>query len=72
VLAELIPSRADAIIERGRDFTWSRVVCDVHYPSDVEAGRTVAAAAIARLHADAEFREMMDAARAELAATYGE
>jgi acid phosphatase (class A) len=70
VLAELVPSRADALIERGRDFTWSRVVCGVHYPSDVEAGRTVAAAAVARLHADAEFRQMMDAARAELAAAY--
>ena len=70
VLAELVPSRADALIERGRDFTWSRVVCGVHYPSDVEAGRTVAAGAVARLHADAEFRTMMDAARAEMAAAY--
>lgn len=70
VLAELIPSRADAIIERGRDFTWSRVVCGVHYPSDVEAGRTVASAAIARLHADPEFQRLVDAARAELARAY--
>jgi acid phosphatase (class A) len=72
VLAELIPSRADAIVERGRDFTWSRVVCGVHYPSDVEAGRTVAAAAVARLHADTDFRQIMDAARAELARSYPE
>jgi acid phosphatase (class A) len=71
VLAELIPSRADAIINRGRDFTWSRVVCGVHYPSDVEAGRTVAAAAIARLHADPDFQRELAAARAELAAAYG-
>lgn len=70
VLAELVPSHADALIERGRDFTWSRVVCGVHYPSDVEAGRTVAAGAVARLHADADFRQMMDAARAELARAY--
>ena len=70
VLAELVPSRADALIERGRDFTWSRVVCGVHYPSDIEAGRTVASAAVARLHADAEFRTMMDTARGELARTY--
>ncbi len=70
VLAELVPSRADAIIERGRDFTWSRVVCGVHYPSDVEAGRTVAAAAIARLHADPDFQREFAAAREELAAAY--
>jgi acid phosphatase (class A) len=42
----------------------------VHNPSDVEAGRTIAAAAVARLHADADFRQLMDAARAELAAAY--
>lgn len=70
VLAELVPSRADAIIERGRDFTWSRVVCGVHYPSDVEAGRTVGAAAIARLHADPDFQREMEAARAELARVF--
>jgi acid phosphatase (class A) len=70
VLAELVPTRADAIIERGRDFGWSRVVCGVHYPSDLSAAHVVAAAAVARLHADADFRQMMDAARAELAAAY--
>jgi acid phosphatase (class A) len=68
VLAELVPSRTDAIIDRGRDFTWSRVVCGVHYPSDVEAGRTVAAAAIARIHADPDFQREFAAARTELAA----
>lgn len=72
VLAELVPSRADALIDRGRDFSWSRVVCGLHYPSDVEAGRTVAAAAVARLHADADFRDMMEAARAELARAYSQ
>lgn len=70
VLAELVPSRADAIIERGRDFGWSRVVCGVHYPSDLSAAHIVAAAAVARLHADADFRQMLDAARVELAAAY--
>ncbi len=70
VLVELAPAHADAIIERGRDFTWSRVVCGVHYPSDVEAGRTVAAAAVARLHADPDFQRELEAARAEMAAAY--
>lgn len=70
VLTELAPAHADAIIERGRDFTWSRVVCGVHYPSDIEAGRTVAAAAVARLHADPDFQRELAAARAEMAAAY--
>lgn len=70
VLAELVPSHTDALIDRGRDFTWSRVVCGVHYPSDVEAGRTVAAAAVARLHADPDFQREFAAAQAELRAAY--
>jgi acid phosphatase (class A) len=65
VLAELAPDHADALIERGRDFGWSRVVCGVHYPSDIDASRTVAAAAIARLHADPEFQAALEAAREE-------
>ena len=70
VLAELVPSRAAAILQRGRDFGDSRVICGFHYPSDIEAGRMVAAAVIARLHGDASFRRDLEAARAELARAY--
>ncbi|MBS0384603.1 MAG: phosphatase PAP2 family protein [Proteobacteria bacterium] len=70
VLAELVPARADAILQRGRDFGDSRVLCGYHYPSDIEAGRMLAAGVIARLHADAAFRRDLDAARAELARAY--
>lgn len=72
VLAELVPSRADAIIERGRDFGWSRIVCGVHYPSDLAAAHVVAGAAIARLHADPDFQREFAAAQAELAASYAQ
>ena len=41
--------------------------CGVHYPSDVEAGRTVGAALVARLHAEPQFLADMAAAKAELA-----
>lgn len=70
VMAELVPSRADAILQRGRDYGDSRVVCGFHYPSDVEASRMLGAAVIARLHADAQFRRDMEAARRELARAY--
>ncbi len=72
LLAELVPSRADALLQRGRDYGESRVVCGVHFPSDVEAGRTIAAAAIARLHAEPAFRRELEAARLELARAYGD
>jgi acid phosphatase (class A) len=68
ILAELAPDRADALIARGRAFGQSRVTCNVHWQSDVEEGRMVAAAVLAKLHADPQFRADLDAARAEVAA----
>lgn len=70
VMAELVPSRADAILQRGRDFGDSRVICGYHFQSDIEAARLLAAGVIARLHADPAFRRDLDAARRELARAY--
>jgi|CXWL01.1.fsa_nt_gi acid phosphatase (class A) len=70
VLAEVAPARADAILQRGRDFGDSRVICGYHFPSDIEASRIIAAGAVARLHGDGEFRRLLDAARRELARAY--
>jgi acid phosphatase (class A) len=68
LLAELNPGRADIILRRGRDFGQSRLVCDVHWQSDIDAGRVIAAATVARLHGDPAFRADLEAARAEVAA----
>lgn len=67
ILAELAPDRADALVERGRAFGQSRVICNLHWQSDVEEGRMVAAAVVARLHGDPLFRSDLEAARAEVA-----
>jgi acid phosphatase (class A) len=66
VLAELVPERADALLARGHAFGQSRVVCNVHWQSDVDAGRVMGAASVARLHADPGFRAQLDAARIEV------
>lgn len=68
LFAELVPNRADAILRRGRDFGQSRLVCNVHWASDVEAGRLMASATIARLHAEQAFQKDMGAAAHEIAA----
>jgi acid phosphatase (class A) len=70
VMAELVPTRADALLQRGRDYGESRVVCGFHWPSDIEASRVLAAGVIARLHGDPQFRHDLDAARRELAHAY--
>lgn len=66
ILAELAPERAEALLQRGRTFGESRLVCNVHWYSDVIEGRMVAAAAVARLHANDEFQATLDAAGAEI------
>ena len=66
ILAELAPDRADVILTRGHAFGQSRVVCGVHWQSDVDAGRVVGAAAVARLHADPVFVAQAAAARREI------
>ena len=67
ILAELAPDRAGEVLARARSIGDSRVVCGVHYLSDIEAGRTTGAALVAALHGDAAFRSDLDQARAELA-----
>lgn len=68
VLAEIAPDRADAIFARGLAFGESRVVCGVHWKSDVEAGRVVGAAAVSRLHKDPVFAAQLELARKEIEA----
>ncbi|MEO6339700.1 MAG: phosphatase PAP2 family protein [Caulobacteraceae bacterium] len=68
VLAELAPAQASQVLARGRAYGESRVVCGVHYISDIEAGRTTAGAVFAALHASPEFQADMAAARIELSA----
>jgi acid phosphatase (class A) len=67
ILTEIAPERADAILARGRAFGESRVICNVHWQSDVVEGRFMGAGTVARLHADATFRADLEAAKAELA-----
>lgn len=66
VLAEVIPDRAAQLVARGLSFGDSRRVCNVHWQSDIEEGRVVATAVVARLHADAAFRADVEAAHAEV------
>lgn len=67
ILAELMPDRAAILVARGREFGESRRICNVHWQSDVEEGRAVAAAVVARLHADPVFQADLKVAKDELA-----
>jgi acid phosphatase (class A) len=71
VLAEAAPEHATSILNRGRVFGESRVVCGVHWASDVEAGYLTASALVAALHSSAEFRGDVAALRDEIAKASG-
>ena len=65
---ELGEEAAQLTLQRGFDFGQSRVVCRVHWQSDVAAGRLVASATYARLQSDPVFQAQRTLARKELAA----
>lgn len=67
VLAQIAPQKASDLLAAGREIGQSRVICGVHFQSDVDAGRVLGSAMVARLHADAAFERDLAAGQAELA-----
>jgi acid phosphatase (class A) len=72
ILASIAPDRVDDILARGMAYGESRVFCNVHWPSDIAAGRIVGAAAVAVLHSNEAFRHDLAEARREVAALRAE
>ncbi len=68
VLAEIAPDRASRIFARGLAFGESRMICGVHWKSDVDAGRIVGATTVSLLHANPLFTAQLALARKEIEA----
>jgi acid phosphatase (class A) len=68
ILAEIIPEAADKVLARGWEFGQSRAICNVHWQSDVDQGRTLGAMVVAQLHGYTEFRTDLETARKEIVA----
>ena len=68
VLAAAVPEKRDAILDRAADYGRSRLVCGVHYRSDVEAGRTTGTALGAVMLSLPAVRTDLESVHAELAA----
>lgn len=67
LLSEIAPDRQDALLARGVAFGDSRVICGVHWRSDVVAGSLIGAGVVAKLHSDADFLAQLASAKTEVA-----
>ena len=70
VLASLIPDKAQEILKRSSQFAEGRLVCGVHFRSDIVAGQVLGTVIADDLMNNAQFRLEYDAAAAELAAAH--
>ncbi|SEL86424.1 acid phosphatase (class A) [Roseateles sp. YR242] len=68
VLARVAPDKAAALLARANEYADSRLICGMHFQSDVEAGRQLATAVVSQLDLNPEFQQDLQRARAELAA----
>jgi len=67
LLAEINPEAANGIFKVGYEYGQSRVIAGFHWQSDVDAGRAVASAGYAVLHANEQFMQQMEKAKKEFA-----
>lgn len=68
LLSELVPERRTELMRRAEEFARQRMVCGVHFPSDLEAGRRGADFLVGEMHRSSAFQQDESAARIELRA----
>jgi acid phosphatase (class A) len=66
VMAALVPDRSNEVREIGRQIAISRMVCGMHYPSDVTDGAALGGAVAQAIMATPAFEADAAAARAEV------
>jgi acid phosphatase (class A) len=67
ILAELFPDKQEAILAKGRDLGWDRVLIGKHFPTDVQAGRVLGKAIFRELMDSPSFQHDLAEAKAEIA-----
>jgi acid phosphatase (class A) len=67
LLAEIFPDKRDALLDRGRQIGWDRVIGGVHFPSDIAAGRVLGQAIAQKMLASDEFKSKLEQVKSECA-----
>ena len=67
LLTEVMPDCQEQILKHGYDTGWSSVITGYHYPTDVQAGRVMAACLVAKMHNETKYYNMLRSARQEYA-----
>lgn len=70
VLANLMPGNAQIILARASDYAESRLICGVHFRTDVDAGQVLGNVLVAKLMTKPAFQGEVEAARIELTAAH--
>ena len=70
-LIDMVPEKRDVILARADDYAHNRLVCGVHYPSDLQASKLLAYSIHAVMANNPQYRQELAAARTELRQTLG-
>jgi acid phosphatase (class A) len=65
-LVDMVPQKRDAILARADDYASNRLICGVHFRSDVEAGKLLAYSVHALMASKPQYQKELAAARAEV------
>ncbi|MYN40376.1 hypothetical protein GTP55_13420 [Duganella sp. FT109W] len=65
-LIEMVPDQRDAILARADAYAHNRLVCGVHYPSDIAASKLLAYTTHAVMETNPQYQAELAPARAEL------
>jgi membrane-associated phospholipid phosphatase len=65
ILCEIAPEKKDALLDRGEEIGWDRVIIGVHYPSDVYAGEVLGQGIARHLRNNEEFQTRLTDAKEE-------
>jgi acid phosphatase (class A) len=65
-LTQIVPEQSTEILRRLDQYAHNRVVCGVHYPSDVAASRMLSASLFGLIAASPAFQKELASARAEV------